>query len=145
MKMIPNGWRQCLPANVWIIATMVNQDEFDRDWPKLREIPANVRGLSIEPILGPIHFRSDVQDALHWAIYGGESTQQARARECHVEWIQDGIEQCRALRIAPFVKQLGSRATVNRLSLGYGTGKHADPAEWRKDLRVQEFPHDRGK
>lgn len=42
------------PANVWIGATIVNQFEADRDIPKLLRIPARVRFLSMEPLLGPV-------------------------------------------------------------------------------------------
>ena len=42
------------PANVWIGATFCNQAEADRDIPKLLAVPARVRFLSIEPMLGPI-------------------------------------------------------------------------------------------
>lgn len=42
------------PANVWIGATVVNQEEADRDVPKLLQVPARVRFLSIEPMLGPV-------------------------------------------------------------------------------------------
>lgn len=42
------------PANVWLGATVVNQAEADRDAPKLLQVPASVRFLSIEPMLGPI-------------------------------------------------------------------------------------------
>ena len=47
-----DGWR-----NVWIGATVVSQLEVDRDVPKLLALPAAVRFLSIEPILGPIDLR----------------------------------------------------------------------------------------
>lgn len=51
------GWIDCAepPANVWIGATAVNQAEADRDVPKLLAVPARVRFLSIEPMLGPIN------------------------------------------------------------------------------------------
>lgn len=151
MKMIPPHWRaMCLPSNVWIIATMVNQDEFDRDWPKLREIPARVRGLSVEPMLGRILYPDDVRGRLHWAIYGGESKQSKRVpRECRIEWIEDGVQQCRNLGIAPFVKQAGNTATVATelagggiayLQVGWGAGKRANPAAWPKRIQIQEFP-----
>lgn len=42
------------PANVWIGATICNQAEADRDVPKLLRVPATVRFLSIEPMLGPV-------------------------------------------------------------------------------------------
>lgn len=42
--------------NVWLGATVVDQAEADRDVPKLLAVPARVRFLSIEPMLGPISF-----------------------------------------------------------------------------------------
>jgi protein gp37 len=144
MKMIPERWRAKLPANVWIIATMVNQAEFDRDWPKLREIPARIRGLSVEPMLGPITFPADVRGLLHWVIYGGESNQiSGAARPCELTAIGHGIDQCRALGIFPFVKQLGSHPTVLgvRQDNGVcGTGKRDDPDAWPDAVCVQEIP-----
>ena len=41
--------------NVWIGATVVNQEEADRDIPKLLAVPAAKRFLSIEPLLGPVN------------------------------------------------------------------------------------------
>lgn len=43
-----------LPANVWLGATVVNQEEADRDIPKLLATPARVRFLSMEPLLGDV-------------------------------------------------------------------------------------------
>ena len=52
-KMLPpswgNGWR-----NVWLGCTVVNQAEAERDIPHLLAVPAAVRFLSIEPLLGPV-------------------------------------------------------------------------------------------
>lgn len=42
------------PANVWLGATIVNQEEADRDIPKLLATPARLRFLSMEPLLGPV-------------------------------------------------------------------------------------------
>lgn len=42
------------PANVWIGATITSQSEADRDIPKLLAVPARVRFLSMEPLLGPV-------------------------------------------------------------------------------------------
>ncbi|BCF88728.1 phage Gp37/Gp68 family protein [Paraburkholderia largidicola] len=44
-------------GRVWLGATIINQAEADRDIPKLLEVPAAVRFLSIEPMLGPIDLR----------------------------------------------------------------------------------------
>lgn len=42
------------PHNVWLGATIVNQEEADRDIPKLLDVPARVRFLSMEPLLGSV-------------------------------------------------------------------------------------------
>lgn len=49
------------PRNVWIGATVVNQAEADRDIPKLLDVPAAKRFLSMEPLLGPVdlHLQSE--------------------------------------------------------------------------------------
>ena len=53
---LSNGQIWPLP-NVWLGITVVNQAEADRDIPKLLAVPARVRFLSIEPMLGPIDVR----------------------------------------------------------------------------------------
>jgi len=46
------------PLNVWLGATIVNQEEASRDVPKLLSMPARVRFLSMEPLLGPVDLSS---------------------------------------------------------------------------------------
>lgn len=46
------------PSNVWLGITVINQDEADRDLPKLLMVPAAVRFISCEPLLGAIDLRS---------------------------------------------------------------------------------------
>lgn len=54
-KMLPSySHTQRMWPNVWLGCTVVNQEEADRDARKLWRIPAKVRFLSIEPMLGPI-------------------------------------------------------------------------------------------
>src|SRR3954470_8137674 len=53
-RMMPGGaWRDGWP-NVWLGASIVNQEEADRDIPKLLAAPARMRFLSMEPLLGPV-------------------------------------------------------------------------------------------
>jgi protein gp37 len=56
MNMLPANWGDGWP-HVWIGATVINQAEADRDIPKLLKIPAALRFLSVEPMLGPIDLR----------------------------------------------------------------------------------------
>lgn len=51
--MLPSDWGVGWP-NVWLGCTVVNQAEANRDIPKLLAVPAAVRFLSIEPLLGPV-------------------------------------------------------------------------------------------
>jgi protein gp37 len=155
------------PPNVWIGATVVNQEEADRDIPKLLQVPEAVRFLSIEPMLGPIDLARacsnlrwkgldgveccGVTRLLDWAIVGGESDQPGhKARPFDIAWARDIVRQCKAAGVAAFVKQLGSRARWPDLPpaswapLRYGLvlkdRAGADPSEWPEDLRVREFP-----
>ena len=103
-KMVPFGtiW----PPNVWLGISVVNQEEADRDIPKLLMQPARVRFLSCEPLLGPIRF-VDRFDHLDWVIVGGESGHGARPMER--EWADFIRAQCAVTETAFFMKQ-GSQA-----------------------------------
>lgn len=57
--LIAHQWRNgSPPKNVWLGATVVNQEEADRDIPKLLTVPAAKRFLSIEPMLSHIDIKS---------------------------------------------------------------------------------------
>lgn len=111
------------PHNVWIMATVENRPMADKRIPELLKIPAVVRGLSVEPMLewirfDPHHFGAGgrtgdnyQQPQIHWVIFGGESG--PGARPCNIEWIRDGVRQCREAGVAPFVKQLGASLVAN--------------------------------
>lgn len=55
-KMVPASWLESggWPSHVWLGATIVNQEEAERDIPKLLKVPARVRFLSMEPLLGSV-------------------------------------------------------------------------------------------
>lgn len=57
-----------LPSNVWLGATIVNQEEADRDIPKLLSVNARVRFLSMEPLLGPVDLRNVAVPPEHDAL-----------------------------------------------------------------------------
>ena len=100
-----------LPANVWLGATIVNQEECDRDMHKLLAVPASVRFLSIEPMLGPIdlgymrEWQARNARLLDWVIVGGESG--AGARPIQIGWVESVRRQCKFQGVAFFFKQWG--------------------------------------
>jgi protein gp37 len=69
---------------------------------RLREVPAAVRFLSCEPLLGPLTLDLTGVD---WVIAGGESG--PRARPMDLEWARALREQCQDAGVPFFLKQLG--------------------------------------
>lgn len=101
------------PANVWIGATVIDQPEADRDVPKLLAVPARIRFLSIEPMLGAIDLmpmfehRAEVHNdtGVQWIICGGESG--PHARPMHPDWARSLRDQCATAGVAFHFKQWG--------------------------------------
>jgi protein gp37 len=90
------------PTNVWMGVSVESADYVDRI-DDLRAVPAHVRFLSLEPLLGPLP-ALDLA-GIHWAIVGGESG--PGARELRTEWVRDIRDQCVASDVAFFFKQWG--------------------------------------
>lgn len=92
------------PENVWI---GVSVETFKQAWrvDRLREIPAAVRFVSAEPLLGPLD-RLDLA-GIHWLIAGGESG--PNYRSVHVDWVRGLRESCGAAGVPFFFKQWGGR------------------------------------
>jgi protein gp37 len=88
--------------NIWMGVTVENADcAFRID--DLRQTPAGVKFLSIEPLLGPIP-NLDLK-GIHWVIVGGESG--PKARPIKREWVTDIRDQCLQANIPFFFKQWG--------------------------------------
>jgi protein gp37 len=96
-----------VPRNVWIGLTVVNQQEADRDIPKLLSLKVK-RGislafLSIEPLLGQIVLPSSF--LIDLVIVGGESG--PNARPMHPNWARSLRDQCALAGSAFYFKQWG--------------------------------------
>ena len=112
--------------NIWLGVTAENQQTADERIPVLLKIPAAVRFVSVEPMLGPVdllpwlisdgwtpsyndpdnigcHPMVEPLNALHWIIAGPETG--PGARECNPEWIADLYEQCKAAGVPFFDKR----------------------------------------
>lgn len=101
------------PANVWVGTTVEDQTRAEERIPHLLKIPARVRFLSCEPLLGPIDLvavrrRIGPLGQNWWVIAGGESGH--HARPMHPEWVRGLRDQCEAARVAFFFKQWGEWA-----------------------------------
>jgi len=137
------------PPNVWVGASTENQEMADLRIPLLLQIPAAVRFVSAEPLLGPVtilrewrglgHRFAEQADGgpcccgrpsayhtgIDWLIVGGESGPNRRPVE--IDWIASLVRQCSNAGIAAFVKQDG----------------HARPGQQGRipdELWIKEFP-----
>lgn len=88
--------------NIWMGVTVESESYIDRI-DELRKVPAAVRFLSLEPLLGPLP-NLDLTD-IDWVIVGGESGPGARPMDA--EWVTDIRNQCLASKTPFFFKQWG--------------------------------------
>jgi protein gp37 len=92
-----------IPSNAWMGVTVENKKHGLPRIELLRKINANVRFLSIEPLLedlGNINL-----NGIHWAIVGGESG--PKARPMKAEWVNSIKVQCKESHVPFFFKQWG--------------------------------------
>lgn len=152
------------PENIVLLTSVENQEQADKRIPELLRIPAWRRGLSCEPLLGPVDLSGQSYGGywkhvpafagLHWVIVGGESGD--KARPCDVGWIRSLRDQCEAAAVPCFVKQLGAVPFAQKTKVEKGVDggkvwnnytdeikltdrKGGDWNEWPEDLKVREF------
>ena len=129
-RMVEVGRRWNWPDNVWMGVSVENQ-RWTRRVDDLRRVPAKVRFLSCEPLLGPL--RLDLRD-IGWVIVGGESG--ARARPMKPEWARDIRQQCADARVAFFFKQWGAHNEAGE-RVGKGkAGRELDGRSWEAMPRL---------
>lgn len=147
------------PHNVWVGTSVEDQTRANQRVPALLKLPARVRFLSVEPLLGPVRLEhidaegsgsaewcqidaltgrhTDMgrpcQDVpkLDWVIVGGESGR--HARPCNVEWVRSIVTQCADAGVPCFVKQLGARV-IDRNDRGFEGD--SGPSGWPMDTDI---------
>jgi protein gp37 len=90
--------------NVWV-GTSIENDDYTWRADCLRQTPAAVRFLSLEPLLGPLP--SLGLDGIHWVIAGGESGPGCRPLD--LAWVRDIRDRCASQDAAFFFKQVGGQ------------------------------------
>lgn len=133
------------PENVWLGTTVEDQQRADERIPILLSIPARVRFLSCEPLIGPVDLMSACDVALgsgdsrtvpavdgigqhiHWVICGGESGR--KARPMHPDWARSLRDQCDAAGVAFFFKQWGEHDASGKRVGKPAAGRTLDDCE----------------
>lgn len=137
--------------HVWFGVSVEDQRRADERIPHLLSIPASVRFLSMEPLLGPVdlsgrtvnsvwidqefakadHLLSEIVDdegwPIHWVILGGESGPGARPMD--PDWARSIRDQCKAAGVPFFMKQMGGVRN-----------KRGALALLPEDLRIRQLP-----
>lgn len=126
---LPDDWGRGWD-NIWIGTTVENQTEADRRLPILAMVPAAIRWVSFEPLIGPVIVPDDFWSRIHWGIVGGESGEGARSMKD--EWALDLMAAGRAHGVAMHFKQQ-SQADYPK------TFKNFD--DFPPALKVREHPH----
>ena len=98
------AWKLNWPANVWMGVSVENAAVLGRV-DDLREVPASVRFLSCEPLLGPLGGIN--LDGIGWVIAGGESG--AGYRPMQLDWARGIRDDCLDAGVPFFFKQWGGR------------------------------------
>lgn len=111
MEDVPAAWRRWFPDNVWLGTSIENQEAADQRIPELLSVPAKVRFLSCEPLLGEVSLRRWAPPSagwapspIHWVIVGAESGH--GARPMNLDWARSLRDQCQAASVSFFFKQM---------------------------------------
>lgn len=137
-RFAPLSWARGWPDNVWAMTSVENQKEADRRIPLLLQVPAKVRGLSCEPLLGDVdlthwlkygEFSPYGRRAIHWVIVGGESG--ADARPMFAAWARSLRDQCIDAGVAFHFKQHGEYLDGVRVGKRLA-GRLLDDKEWNE-------------
>ena len=149
------GYQEWPLPNVWLGVTAENQARANERIPILLQIPAAVRFVSCEPLLGPVdlgnyfpeydyrptydYYRAMYPDAgnkpvlirpgIQWVVVGGETG--PNARPMHPDWVRSLRDQCQEAGIPFFFKQWGEFAPITEKSVAerayFGNREIVDP------------------
>ncbi|MCH7225040.1 DUF5131 family protein [Haloferula sp. A504] len=112
-KMLPPDWGESGYENVCLAATVENSDKKVLERIEiLRAVPARWRMLSVEPMIGPVDLRGNL-DGIHMVVCGGESHREADPKETrpmHPDWARALRDACVEAEVPFFFKQWGSWA-----------------------------------
>lgn len=122
------------PDNLVAMTSVTNRARRSRIG-ELREVPAKLKGLSVEPLAESVSLELD---GIDWVIVGGESGSHARTFD--LSWARDLQTQCQEAGVAFFMKQLGATITDDGFPMKVRDKHGGDWSEWPTDLRVREFP-----
>lgn len=142
VKFTPEEWSGGWPENVWALTTVENQRRLEERVPHLLRVPARVRGLSIEPMLGPITLPETVLPCTNckgrgWVLPFFSANHGVPCKKCQERAVAlDG-----GARVGPRTKIVFD--TIQWVIVGGESGGGARPMNpsWARALRDQCAKH----
>ncbi len=123
------------PSNVWLGVSVENR-YWTRRIDALRDVPAAVRFLSCEPLLGPLNGLN--LSGVHWVIADGESGPGSRRPK--PEWFRSIRDQCAEANVGFFFKQWGAFNANGKRVGKKKAGRELDGRVWDGFPVSQETP-----
>jgi protein gp37 len=126
------------PANVWVGTSAEDQQRWDERLPEIEAIPAVVRFVSAEPLLGHIAMRGHRPD---WLVVGGESG--PGARDMEAGWVKDLRDESQAVGTKFFFKQWGGvdKKSAGRELAGRTWDEMPDHATYAREFGTDVAKH----
>ncbi len=130
MRMVPEHWREGFPSNVWMGTTVEDQQRADERIPVLLKIPAKVRFLSCEPLLGPVKLLY-VDFPMAWKI--------AKSSVSHHDKCSFKVAEGAILCDCDVLNKFNPLEGIHWVICGGESGPGARPMhpEWARSLRDQ--------
>jgi len=148
----PERIKECLPSdwgngypNVWLGVTV--EDDTTKVLKRLddlREIPAVVKWVSVEPIYKEFNFTKEQVEGFDWFVLGGESGGYNRDkwryegyRPCNARWIYNLMKKLKSYNKSVWIKQFGTDFSLKK---NLKSNHAEDWDEFHPKLRVREYP-----
>jgi protein gp37 len=125
------------PKNVWAGVSVESQDYVKRI-EHLIKVPADIRFLSVEPLLGSVKIEDGLLRKIQWVIVGGESG--PKARPMNPEWARGVRDQCLAAGVPFFFKQWGAYDSQGVRRSKKASGRVLDGQIWDEYPRNTMLP-----
>ncbi len=115
------------PSHVWA-GVSVETEAYLWRVKDLQQVPARIRFLSVEPLLGPVDLDAKILKGIHWVIVGGESGPGARPMQ--PEWVRLIRKRCQQHGVRFFFKQWGAYTPEGKRVGKKAAGRTLDGRTW---------------
>lgn len=144
-EFLVDGWAPEVLPNVWLGVSAEDQKNLTERWNILKNIPAAVRWISMEPLLGLVNLplthtetptenggtaHSDFRSDVDWVVVGGESG--PGARPMNPDWVRNIRHDCAKFGVPFLFKQWGQWGIVDHKTFAFSS------VEWQQ-INLREF------